>query len=244
MAGLFLLLYGEPGTGKTPIGHTAPGPRLILDAEMGSKYITPAIGQVTWDPEREPIPEGAGETWDTCIVVARSWPRMKAALDILRSRKHPFKSVVLDSLTESQKRCRDVLEASSRNGEMTERLWGSLLRDMEELLRGLRDDAGDPDNPLENVIVLALLDDRAKMARPLIQGGLQRNVASLPDVMGLIYATVDDKGERITAVQLQGDETAVAKDRTSSLPNGGISGVYGDPMPSPIDLTEIITRVF
>ncbi len=240
---LIIAIYGEPGTGKTPIAHTSPAPRLILDAESGSRFIVPEIGKVTWNPLTEPIPEGAGETWDTCVVPTTSWAAFKAALEALKSGDHPFRSLVLDSITEIQKRCKDSLEETARNNEMTERLWGTLLSEMERAIRGCRDMV--TNSGLQCVVLLALLDDQKSMRRPLIQGKLQRSLPSIPDTMAHLYAAIDPTtGERYTALQLQGDDTAVAKDRTTNLPNGGIAGIYGDPMGTPVNLTEIIERIY
>ncbi len=240
---LIIAVYGEPGTGKTPLAHTAPAPRLVLDAESGSRFVRPAIGKVRWRPAVEPVPAGAGEDWDTCVVAIQSWADLEAAMRVLRSGAHPFVSVILDSLTEIQKKCKDALEEAAGR-KMTEALWGDLLSKMENVVRGTRDLVDHPTNPLDCVVLLALEDDRGKLARPLIQGSLQRSLPGFPDVVARIYAYTETDGSRATALQLQGDETVVAKDRTTSLPNGGLSGIYGDPMAAPVDLTEVIERIY
>lgn len=246
---LNILIYGPAGTGKTPIGHTTPAPRLVLDAEAGSEFIYAPGGMVEWDPRTEPIPEGGGTDWETCVVRTQDWRTFEAAIDALNG-VHPFVSVTLDSLTEIQKRCRDNLEANSRNGAMTEAAWGVLLREMESKLRLLRDLVPRKGNTLQVVVTLALLDDtelrqtRGGKNRPLLQGSLKRGVVSLPDVVGFLYPAADEEGNPIVALQITPSEDVDAKDRTRSLPNGGITGVFGDPLIAPINIQTIIETIY
>ena len=126
---LCMLVHGDPGTGKSWLGQSTPTPRLVLDAEGGSRTPWRAVnGQgvrqkmVTWDPTKEDPPK-AGD-WETCHVAVRDFTDVQKAYDWLLTGRHPFKSVVLDSLTEIQKRCKDSISGTDTPSE---REWGLLL---------------------------------------------------------------------------------------------------------------------
>lgn len=98
---LSLVVHGESGVGKSWLGDTAPKPALVLDAEGGSRFTQSR--KIAWDGVgAPPVPDG---TWDTCVVTTRSFTQVASVYQWLASGQHGFRSVVLDSLTEIQKRC-------------------------------------------------------------------------------------------------------------------------------------------
>jgi hypothetical protein len=187
---LILLIHGEPKAGKTHLAHTAPGPRLILDAENGSRFIRGR--RVSWDPATD-APPAAGE-WDTCVVQVRDFSTLAHAYTWLNSGQHAFRSVVLDSLTEIQKRCKDQLTGT--DDVVTERAWGQLLVRMERLVRDFRDLTMHPTAPIEALVILALSQDKGGKWRPAIQGGLGVSLPGFVDVIGYLAAieTTGDDG--------------------------------------------------
>lgn len=179
---LIVLIHGEPKAGKTHLAHTAPTPRLVLDAENGSRFIRGP--KTTWDPAKDapPVP---GE-WDTCVVQVRDFGTLAQAYTWLNSGQHPFRSVILDSLTEIQKRCKDQLTGT--DDVITERAWGQLLVRMERLVRDFRDLTMHPTNPIETLIILALSQEKSGKWRPAIQGGLGVSLPGFVDVIGYLAA--------------------------------------------------------
>lgn len=218
MIPLIIALYGDPGTGKTPASHTAPAPRLILDTEGGSQFVRGR--KVNWDPQRE-LPPAADGTWDTCTVQCRDWATFEAAFSYLHSGQHAFTSVVVDSLSELQKRCRDLIFATGlaqgrgEADEMNERRWGVLLQKMEKTVRELRDLKTHPVRPISVVVLICLADEFNGKKMPLIQGGLKKSFTGFVDVMG--YVSADLEGNVSMCVQPRAMH--IAKDRTTTLPS-------------------------
>lgn len=212
---LIICLYGEPGVGKTPTGQTALAPRLIVDTEGGTKFLRGT--KVYWDPLREAVPSMEGI--DTCIVEGRSWETFEGVYDVLYSGKHPFKSLVVDSLTELQKRARDQIFATGEakagaEDAMNLQRWGVLLIRMETVVRELRDLAMNPVKPLTTVVLICLEDVVEGKRRPLIQGKLGKSLPGFVDVIGHIAA--DLTGTRTMRTKPTG--MVQAKDRSGTLP--------------------------
>jgi hypothetical protein len=234
---LVLVIHGESGVGKSPIGMTTPAPRLVLDVEGGTTFV--AGRKVGWEPLSE-APPAPGE-WDTCVVKCRDFQTFARSLEWLKSGAHPFKSVTVDSLSELQKRCKDGLVAPTE--VMAERQWGILLTTMEAAVREMRDLRMHPTNPLECVCFLALTDNVKGLWRPMLQGRLAMTLPALVDVVGYVAVRPDETGRMGPAQRsmlVQPDPAIVAKDRTAELANGGISGTFGPWVPGPINIVRMI----
>lgn len=215
------VIHGESGGGKSTLADTIPGPRLVLDAEGGSEY-TPSWPKQIWNPLLYAPPgvqgcePGQEVCADTVRVIVRDWATWARVHQWLDSGMHPFKSAILDSLTEIQKRCRDAIRGTER---MQTQHWGDLLIEMEAVVRRMRDIAKDPSNPLQNVIFLTLTDDKnGGLFRPFLQGSLQKALPGFVDLVGFLYTeqTADGQGlSRRLMIQPYGQY--VAKDRTHVL---------------------------
>lgn len=227
------LIHGEPGVGKSWLGQTTPEPRLVLDAEGGSRHPkridqegrVHRVPKVVWDPMREPPPVADG-TWESCHVFVRDYQVFEKSYEWLNTYDHPFRSVVVDSLTEVQKRCKDAINAGEA---FTERQWGELLAKMELKVRELRDLMFHPTNPLDAVVILALTDARGKRARPAVQGALSISLPGYVDLEGYLAAYPDEvTGELERRLLIQPLPEFEAKDRTHTL-----SQHYGLSVPNP-----------
>jgi hypothetical protein len=215
-----LLVHGEPGAGKSWLGQTAPAPRLVLDAEGGSrspKRIVDGkvqrIPQITWDPHQGPPPV-EGE-WETCRVKVRDFTTLQRVFEYLNTGEHPFRSVIVDSLTEVQKRCKD----SIRDGDevMNERMWGILLDRMELLIRAYRDLVDHPIKPIDALVILALSVERNFKFKPAVQGALGTSLPGYVDTEGFLAPTMNEAGEEIRRLLIHPHERFEAKDRTHTL---------------------------
>lgn len=238
---LSILVHGEPGAGKSWLGQTAPAPRLVLDAEGGSrapKRIDPDTGkavripQTMWDPHSGPPPvEG---DWETCRVRVRDFSTLTLVYEYLNTGHHPFRSVVIDSLTEVQKRCKD----SIRDGDevMSERLWGILLDRMENLVRDLRDLVDHPIKPIEALVVLALTHEKNFKNKPAVQGALGTSLPGFMDVEGFLAPAIREDGTECRRLLIAaGHDRFEAKDRTHTLTEH-----YGAVIESP-DVAEMLS---
>lgn len=233
------VIHGHSGSGKTRLADTAPGPRLILDAEGGSDWTSSP--KVAWDPT-QPLPtqhdDGSPITTNTSVVVlVRNFEQTRLVLNWLQSGQHYFESVVWDSITEIQKKCKDAIRGM--DDAMTERLWGTLLEKMERLVRDYRDLRKNPIKPV-NVFITALSIDKDNRQIPDVQGALSRQLSSYPDVTGYLYAQGTEANPRARHLAIDpviippSASTVDAKDRTDELVQR-----YGAVIPEP-NLTAIM----
>jgi AAA domain len=182
--------------GKSTLAATAPGPKLIVDAEASYRFY-PGY-KIFWDPLTEPIPViGQGRidpapgspvysyNWDTCVVIVREYQQMRQAVDYLRYYVHPFTSFIADSISEIQDNCKESI--TGRNGEMDRGKWGALLADMLLLCRDLRNLTVHPTNPLQCVVLTAQTVWEGGKWRPYVQGQLKTKLPYLYDVIGYEY---------------------------------------------------------
>lgn len=217
------IFHGEPGTGKSTAGATSPAPRLLLDAEGGSRYAENNHPMVSWNPLTEAPPKWDG-VWQSCFVSVQDWATFEAAHQWLASGEHPFKSVVLDSLTELQKR---LMDAVSGVAQPTMQQWGEVLRRMEEKARAFRDLTIREDNSLEAVILICLSHKRDDQVRPFVKGSLELSLPGLFDIVAYMYTAQDEgTGEVLYQALLAPIKGIVAKDRTNVLTKDGPAVAY------------------
>ncbi|MGB2791298.1 MAG: AAA family ATPase [Candidatus Moraniibacteriota bacterium] len=178
---LSILIHSDTKVGKSTFGNTAPAPRLILDAEAAYRFLPGT--KVFWDPMTQAPPEYDG-AWETCVAIIRTYGHLIRAYEWLNSGRHPFVSVVIDSISEVQTKCKDDL---ANDGRMTIQLWGDLLSQMEKLIRGFRDLTEHPVRPLQAVVITSMTQMRDGKYRPYVQGQLQVKMPYFLDVIGYMY---------------------------------------------------------
>lgn len=215
---LTMLIHGESGAGKSDLADTIPGPRLILDAEAGSEF-TPSWPKQIWNPNFPP-PGMPGcephlqQCAETVRVIIQDWSTWEKAHSWLVAGQHLFQSIVLDSVTEIQKRCRDSIRGTE---QMQQQHWGELLIQMESVVRELRDMVKSPYSRLMNLVILSLTDPKDR-GRPLVQGSLQIALPGFVDVVGYMSAQSSADGQTQQRwLQVQPLTEFVAKDRTKVI---------------------------
>lgn len=208
------VIHGESGAGKSYFGSTAPGPRLILDAEGGSRFIRANKRKVTWKPLIDPPPAVDG-TWDACFVDVFDWKEIYAAYQWLASGQHGFQSVIIDSLTEAQKRLVDDVAGVD---QPTLQDWGTIGRHFEDIIRKFRDLSRHSTNPV-NVIMLCLSHLRDGETRPFLKGQLELSLPAFVDVVGFLYTQVSttDGNQLERYMLISPANKIIAKDRTAVL---------------------------
>jgi hypothetical protein len=211
------LIYGDPG-GKTRFAGSASlvpemCPVLLLDFEGGTLSLATDMPDVELWPDRE-----SGERPD--------WAAMVKLYNWLYD-KNPYKTIIVDSVTEVQKFCMGQVmrEVVAKNSERdpdvpSVREWGKSGEQLRRLVRGLRD--------LHcNTIYTALRndekDDNGKIIKtyPGLPGQLKGEVSGYVDLVGYMYQKeVVRGGERSnqTLLLTQGTEKQIAKDRSGQLP--------------------------
>lgn len=184
--GINAVIYGHSKQGKSYLGDTTPAPRLILDAEMGSRF-TPSR-KIEWDPIRYAPPEPDG-TWDSAIVPVHDYRTITKAYEWLNSGQHPFRSVVLDSISEIQQRGVDDIAGTK---QMTTPDWGTLLRTVSETVRRFRDLTTHPLKPLDAVIFIAMARQQDDTWRPYVQGQLSTVLPYYVDICAWLQVVTNE----------------------------------------------------
>jgi hypothetical protein len=159
----------------------------------------------------------------------------------LQSGNHPFKSVVIDSVTEAQVK---IVDSVAGRSQVKMQDWGEILRSTTGLLRDLRDLTMHPTNPLTSVILIAMeSEDQNGKKRPWLQGKSGVTLPYLFDITGHLrvdeYPNPDptQPNIRVRRLVIGPNEDAVAGERV-----GGRLGEVveeGD-----LNITRMIERIY
>lgn len=184
---LSFLIHGGAGSGKTTFSTTGPKPLLLLDVEMASRFVKAEIAKKKWNPLTEAPPVDDG-TWDICVVTVDNYEKAAKAYQYLKSRNHPFKTVVVDSISELQAK---AIEDIKGRGQLQTQDWGKLLQRIAFLCRDLRDLTGDDENSIEAVVITAMSKQDGDMLKPYLQGQVSAQIPYWFDVTGYLYVAQD-----------------------------------------------------
>ncbi len=209
------LLYGRAKAGKTTLADTAPGPRLIIDAEMGSSFLDSE--QIVWDIEAgEACPTGLDE--DSAVVVyVHKYETLPKIFEFLDQGQHEFETVIVDSITEIQQRYMDDTIGANA---MRIQDWGDLKRRISLSIRGLRDLKSHPKKAVNVVFIAALEETHSETGEsrqiPSMQGSVGKELPYVVDVTGLLYLDKENGGARTLFVGSH--SSSDTGDRTGYLP--------------------------
>lgn len=178
---LTILVHGPAGAGKTSFAATGPKPIILFDAERASKFIQ--LRKVRWDPMREAPPVYDG-SWDMCVIKIRNWETAQKGLEYLKTGNHPFKTAVVDSISEIQIK---AMENVNGRNQMQTQHWGKLLQYMGSFLRDLRDLMEEEDSPLKVMVLISTSKDYNGTFKPYLQGSIASQVPYLFDLTAYLY---------------------------------------------------------
>lgn len=227
--GISILIHGPAKSGKTSLADTTPTPRLFLDVESGGSDFTPSK-KTYWNPrtDKPPVDDGS---WETAVVYVRDPDDITRAYEWLNSGQHPFRSVVLDSISESQTRSADKLAGQ---GDMDLKKWGTLLREVGGAARKFRDLVTHPVKPLDAVIIIAMTHQRNGTGNwtPFVQGQLRVALPYLYDLLAYLAEPVPNADGSVTRRLL-----------TAPAPGYDAGGRFDDRLPRVIEnpnITEML----
>lgn len=211
------MVHGFSGVGKSRLAASGPTPCCVADLEGRGHYLP--YPKTYWDPAAGAPPEADG-SWTHCIVRITKYANLELLKQWIESGQHPFKSLAFDSLMEAQKRFIDDLAGVQ---QLKDYDWGTVLRNLEGMVRDFRDAAVMPNNPLEVVTTVVGTRETApgqpgSRFVPLLQGQLRDTLPYYTDWCGYLYiGPPDEEGNTPRYMQVQPSASVVAKDNTSML---------------------------
>ena len=246
---LSILAHAASKIGKTTLGFTSPFPICDLDAEGGSKFMEGSeflmaiLGRpvriIYWDPSQPP-PTWDG-TWDVAVVRVHSWNVVQAAYRWLVTGRHQFQTVMVDSISEIQRRAKTELVGTEA---MKIQTWGQLLTIMDNVIRGFRDLTNDPYNPIRVAVFIAETRENNKGKYvPYMQGQIGVALPYWMDIVGYLYVdqaqTIDSAGQAVV--------TPVRRLLVAPHPmfeaGERVQGLVGPVIDNP-NVSEILARVY
>lgn len=178
---LSILVHGPAGAGKTTFGLSGPAPCLMMDVENASRFVKKK--KITWKPMEESPPVYDG-SWEVCVVKVKDWKIALKTYEWLKSGAHPFRSVSIDSISETQ--IKGMEDINGRNQMQTQH-WGRLLQNMGGFLRDLRD-VMDDDSSIETMALISTSRNDNGRWKPHLQGSIAFQVPYLFDITGYLFA--------------------------------------------------------
>lgn len=226
---LNLLIYGEPGVGKTVLAGTAAdhpdtSPVLFLDVEGGVMSLRKRTSGVD-------------------VVQIRDIETIVKIHDELQKRKGGgYKTVVIDSLSELQKLdMRTVMNQEYENARNpqnidkdvpTQKAWGKSLERLRRIVRAYKDL---PVNTIMTTLVHSSIEESSNTTHyfPALPGKMRGDAPGFFDVVGFLRVKEEQNGAvRRRTLQVAGTSKVIAKDRTDTLgmdADGNVIGIIFDP---------------
>lgn len=215
-----MVIYGASGAGKTVFGSTAPK-TLFLDAEAGLLSI---------------------QNKNIDSVKIEKFSDIQEVFMFLLKGGHGYETVVIDSLTEIQKKSMDAILKKEGKGEDDKpriQDWGTNIEQIAKMCRNFRD------LPM-NVIFISLENTEKDEENGIttktlaLQGKtLPQQVMGFVDLVGYIYAQeratggIGSKKEIVRQIRFQPTQNINAKDRSGKL------SIDEEP-----DFTKIYNKIF
>ncbi|WP_026487664.1 ATP-binding protein [Caldanaerobius polysaccharolyticus] len=200
------LIYGEPGAGKTYLACTAPNPLVLLTEYDVSKA---TMLRVQKDLNKE-----------IAVWPVAAWSDLEEAFEFLQSGEHDFQTVVLDSLTDLNRRLtRSIVETAverrpSHDPDVPEQGdWFRVSEKLRHMVRMFRD------LPMHVVMTCLVQDVRQEMLKvPLVQPrSLALELPGLFNLVGCLKAVETDDGH-VRKLLVEATDTYVAKNPGGVLP--------------------------
>jgi len=170
-------------------------------------------------------------------VSVANWDTMRRVYSWLTQTPHDFKSVVLDSITELQRRCKQNISSDGLIKGYDG--WGQLLIQMDNLIRGFRDLTMAP-GPVQVVVFVAETREQNGKWGPYMQGQIQVSLPYWVDICGYAFQSVmnDANGnptERMLNLFVGTHPSFVSGER--------VAGLVGPNVTNP-NITQILNTIY
>jgi len=200
---LSMVIHAASKVGKSTLCSTAPLPICVWDVEGSWRFIRragfceagvhmtercpcPPLRIRRWNPNTEYPPRYDG-TWDVASVKVGDWRTMtNAYMYLAHPDLHDFKSLIVDSVTESQRKLKGNLRGLE---QMRQQDWGDLLVQMDKLIRDCRDLVLIDRSPLKFVAFVGETRMENGKWRPYMQGAVSVALPYWVDIVGYLYPT-------------------------------------------------------
>lgn len=204
-----LNLYGKSGVGKTWMMADIAiyFKTLMISSEFSQVTIQKHNNFARIDPNLD-------------IYDVDSWDTVKEAFDYLMENQAKYEWVIVDSLTDINKRAIEDVTASTKDDTMTQRSWGQVTQRIEKFIRYIRD--------LRINVAFSTLATSEKNEMtgevcyyPSLTGRLKEEFPAYLDLNGFVFTkesqTEPGKIERL--IQFVNSPKAIAKDRHNTFSN-------------------------
>lgn len=208
-----MLVYGDPGVGKTRLAGSSDGvpelrPVLFVDIEGGTFTL------------RHAYP-------DCDVVRVTNWVELQKIYDELRAGVHQYRTVVIDSLTELQMfNMEELLRLNNEDNPDSDediaslRDWQRSGTQVRKFIRAYRD------LPMTVIFTALMKTDKDKLSskvakKPSLPGKMADQVAGMFDLVAYMYKKkIEAEGteKEIRLLLTEATETITAKDRSGKLP--------------------------
>lgn len=200
-----MVIHAPSKAGKSTLACTAPPPLVVFDAEGSTKFLPLRV--VPWDPKRGGPPAWDG-TWEACMVIVSDFDTLQQGLTWLQTGQHHFRSIVLDSVSEMQRKLKDRIKQGSKF-EWDD--WGELFRRMDNVLRGFRDLTLNPVNPMSMAVFVSETKMETGQYIPKMEGGIREALPYWFDIVGYLQALPVKNGDGSPAVDGYGEPYEVRR---------------------------------
>lgn len=202
-------LYGKSGTGKTwMMADIAKHFRtLMISSEFSQVTIQKHNNFALIDPNLE-------------IFDVDSWDSMREAFDFLLENQAKYEWVLIDSLTDINKRAIEDIASSTKDEAMSMRQWGQVSQRIEKLIRYIRD--------LRINVGFSTLATSEKndmtgevCMYPSLTGRLKEEFPAYLDINGYVFTkeSQTEPGKVDRMIQFVNSPKAIAKDRHNTFAN-------------------------
>lgn len=187
-------------THNSTLAGTAPKPLLVIDVDGDGTRFLP-YRKVYWDPRQGPPPRWDG-SWDMCVCIIENWSAVEVVNTYLLTGQHMFASIVVDSLTELQIRCKKNIKGGSSAFRIQD--YGDLLERMNDVITQWRDLTRHPTNPVSVVGFVTETMQRDGLWRPYLEGRMATRLPYKSDLYGYLYvADIPDATNPLQTVSVR-----------------------------------------